>query len=161
MLAEFIANDRPILISYKGELLSPIFVDYPEEKFGGFLPVTDYRDPVNIEEIEANGWMLWPAIRYSYNTTNVDVPRPAPSPPTWMLDTEEACRKYDKGPEDPLCNYGNWNWFGTDDQARDVSARLIYGFRISVLFGLTLTLFSLNFLGDGLRDALDVRRSKD
>ena len=142
MLAEFIANDKPILISYKGELLAPIFVDYPEEKFGGFLPVTDYRDPVNIEEIEANGWMLWPPIRYSYTTANVDIPRPAPSPPTWMLETEEACRKYDKGAEDPLCNYGNWNWFGTDDQARDVSARLIYGFRISVLFGLTLTLFS-------------------
>ena len=142
MLAEFIANDKPILISYKGELLAPIFVDYPEEKFGGFLPVTDYRDPVNIEEIEANGWMLWPPIRYSYTTANVDIPRPAPSPPTWMLETEEACRKYDKGAEDPLCNYGNWNWFGTDDQARDVSARLIYGFRISVIFGLTLTLFS-------------------
>jgi len=142
LFAEFIANDRPILVSYKGELLAPVFVDYPEEKFGGFLPVTDYRDPVNIEEIEANGWMLWPPIRYSYSTTNNSVPRPAPSPPTWMMDTEEACRKYDKGVEDPLCNYGNWNWFGTDDQARDVSARLIYGFRISVLFGLILTLFS-------------------
>lgn len=142
MMAEFIANDKPVLISYKGELLTPIFVDYPEEKFGGFLPVTDYRDPVNIEEIEANGWMLWPPIRYSYRTTNVDVPRPAPSPPTWMLETEEACRKYDQGVSDNLCTYGNWNWFGTDDQARDVSARLIYGFRISVLFGLILTLFS-------------------
>ncbi len=142
LLAEFIANDRPILVSYKGEILMPIFVDYPEEKFGGFLPVTDYRDPVNIEEIEANGWMLWPPIRYSYTTANVDVPRPVPSPPTWMLDTEEACHKYEGGAQDPLCNYGNWNWFGTDDQARDVSARLIYGFRISVLFGLALTLFS-------------------
>lgn len=142
LFAEFIANDRPVLVSYKGELLMPVFVDYPEEKFGGFLPVTDYRDPVNIEEIEANGWMLWPPIRYSYRTTNVDVPRPAPSPPTWMLDTEEACRKYEQGIEDPMCNYGNWNWLGTDDQARDVAARLIYGFRISVLFGLILTLFS-------------------
>ncbi len=142
LFAELIANDRPILISYKGELLSPILVDYPEEKFGGFLPVTDYRDPVNIEEIEANGWMLWPPVRYSYRTTNVDVPRPAPSPPTWMLETDEACRKYDKGAEDPLCTYGNWNWLGTDDQARDVLARVIYGFRISVLFGLILTLLS-------------------
>ena len=142
LFAEFIANDRPIIISYKGELLSPLITDYPEEKFGGFLPVTDYRDPVNIEEIEANGWMLWPPIRYSYQTKNVDVPRPAPSPPTWMLETEEACRKFEQGVEDPLCNYGNWNWLGTDDQARDVVARLIYGFRISVLFGLILTLFS-------------------
>ena len=142
LMANFIANDRPILISYKGELLSPIFTDYPEEKFGGFLPVTDYRDPVNIEEIEANGWMLWPPIRYSFVTTNVDIPRPAPSPPTWMLDTKEACKKYPKGAEDPLCTYGNWNWLGTDDQGRDVVARLIYGFRISILFGLILTLFS-------------------
>ena len=93
LFAEFIANDRPIIVSYKGELLMPVFVDYPEEKFGGFLPVTDYRDPVNIEEIEANGWMLWPPIRYSYRTTNVDVPKPAPSPPTWRLTTEEACRR--------------------------------------------------------------------
>ena len=120
LFAEFIANDRPILVSYKDEILYPVFVDYPEEKFGGFLPVTDYRDPVNIEEIEANGWMLWPPIRYSYTTTNVDVPRPAPSPPTWMLETEEACRKYEQGPDDPLCTYGNYNWLGTDDQARDV-----------------------------------------
>jgi len=142
LCAELIANDRPILVSYKGELLPTFWVDYPEEKFGGFLPVTDYRDPVNIEEIEANGWMLWPPIRYSYRTTNVDVPRPAPSPPTWLLDVEEACKKYPQGKDDPLCNYGNWNWLGTDDQARDVTARLIYGFRISVLFGLILTLLS-------------------
>ena len=142
LIAELIANDRPILVSYKGELLAPVLVDYPEEKFGGFLPVTDYRDPVNIEEIEANGWMLWPPIRYSYRTTNVDVPKPAPSPPTWRLTTEEACKKYELGADDPLCTYGNYNWLGTDDQARDVVARLIYGFRISVLFGLTLTFFS-------------------
>ncbi len=142
LCAEFIANDRPILVSYKGELLAPVFVDYPEEKFGGFLPVTDYRDPVNIEEIEANGWMLWPPIRYSYQTVNADVPRPAPSPPTWRLSTEEACRKFPDGVNDAQCNYGNWNWLGTDDQARDVVARLIYGFRISVLFGLVLTALS-------------------
>ena len=139
LMAEFIANDRPILVSYKGEWLAPVFVDYPEEKFGGFLPVTDYRDPVNIEEIEANGWMLWPPIRYSYDTVNTEVPRPAPSPPSWLLDEEEACRKYEAGDADPRCTFGNLNWLGTDDQARDVLARLIYGFRISVLFGLVLT----------------------
>ncbi|MFD0917041.1 ABC transporter permease [Pseudahrensia aquimaris] len=142
LIAEFIANDKPILVSYKGELLMPVLVDYPEEKFGGFLPVTDYRDPVNIEEIESNGWMLWTPIRYSYRTANVDIPRPAPSPPSWLMDEEETCRKYEKGVDDPLCTFGNKNWLGTDDQARDVVARLIYGFRISVLFGLTLTLFS-------------------
>lgn len=142
LFAELLANDRPLLVSYKGEMLFPVVVDYPEEKFGGFLPVTDYRDPVNIEEIEANGWMIWPPIRYSYSTVNVDVPRPAPSPPTWLLDEEEACRKYEQGAQDPLCTWGNYNWLGTDDQARDVLARVIYGFRISVLFGLALTLVS-------------------
>ncbi|MCL4152510.1 UNVERIFIED_CONTAM: hypothetical protein GTU68_026068 [Idotea baltica] len=118
LFAEFIANDKPLLISYQGELLTPVFVDYPEDKFGGFLPVTDYRDPFVLEEIEANGWILWAPIRYSYRTVNNEIPTPAPSAP--------SC----------------WNWFGTDDQARDVMARLIYGFRISVLFGLTLTIFS-------------------
>ena len=142
LFAELLANDRPLLVSYKGEILAPVLVDYPEEKFGGFLPVTDYRDPVNIEEIEANGWMLWPPLRYSYTTVNVDVPRPAPSPPTWLLETDEACRKYEQGAADPLCTWGNYNWLGTDDQARDVLARVIYGFRISVLFGLALTFAS-------------------
>ena len=70
----FIANDRPILVRYKGELLAPVLFDYPESKFGGFLPVTDYRDPVVLEEIEANGWLLWPPIRYSFNTINKDYP---------------------------------------------------------------------------------------
>lgn len=142
LFAELIANDRPILIMYKGELLSPVFVDYPEEKFGGFLPITDYRDPINYQEITENGWMIWPPIRYSYRTVNLEVPRPAPSPPTWMMETNEACRKYEKQIDDKLCTWGNYNWLGTDDQARDVAARLIYGFRISVLFGLTLTFLS-------------------
>ncbi len=142
LFAEFIANDKPLLISYQGELLTPVFVDYPEDKFGGFLPVTDYRDPFVLEEIEANGWILWPPIRYSYRTVNNEIPTPAPSAPSWMLDKEERCQRYPGGVDDPNCSIGNWNWFGTDDQARDVMARLIYGFRISVLFGLTLTIFS-------------------
>lgn len=142
LFAEFIANDKPLLISYQGEFLTPVFVDYPEEKFGGFLPVTDYRDPFVLEEIEANGWILWPPIRYSYRTVNNEIPTPAPSAPSWMLDKEERCQRYPGGTDDPNCSIGNWNWFGTDDQARDVLARIIYGFRISVLFGLTLTIFS-------------------
>ncbi|WP_306260899.1 ABC transporter permease [Pararhizobium sp. IMCC21322] len=142
LFAEFIANDKPLLVSYQGELLTPVFVDYPEEKFGGFLPVTDYRDPFVLEEIEANGWILWAPIRYSYRTVNNEIPTPAPSAPSWMLDKEERCQRYPGGVDDPNCSIGNWNWFGTDDQARDVMARLIYGFRISVLFGLTLTIFS-------------------
>ena len=73
MGAEFLANDKPILASYKGELLVPVLVNYPEEKFGGFYAVTDYRDPVIQDEIQANGWMVWPPIRYSYNTPNNEI----------------------------------------------------------------------------------------
>jgi len=142
LLAEFIANDRPILVSYKGEILAPVFVDYPEEKFGGFLAVTDYRDPFIQEEIDANGWMLWPPVRYSYQSRNLNPPVPVPAPPSWTMDKEARCANYPLGAEDPGCVIGNWNWLGTDDQARDVFARLLYGFRISVLFGLALTLAS-------------------
>ena len=142
LIAEVIANDRPILAYYNGELLVPFAVDYPEEKFGGFLAVTDYRDPVISEEIEANGWILWPPIRYSYRTVNNDIPQAAPAKPSWLYDKETRCQRYPLGVDDPACNIGNWNWLGTDDQARDVLARVIYGFRISVLFGLILTLGS-------------------
>lgn len=95
LFAEFIANDRPLLVRYKGEMLYPVFVDYPEQKFGGFLAVTDYKDPVNIEEIEKNGWMLWPPVRYSYSTINKDYPRRSgsggmclgyPAPPPWASE---------------------------------------------------------------------------
>ena len=141
LFAEFIANDRPIVASYKGEILWPVFNDYPEEKFGGFLATTDYRDPVISDEIEKNGWILWPAIRYTYRTVNLDLPTPAPSPPTWMLtqaQCEAALKK--RFPDRPgaTCRDLEANWLGTDDAGRDVVARLIYGFRISILFGLTL-----------------------
>ncbi|NBN65772.1 ABC transporter permease subunit [Microvirga tunisiensis] len=142
LVAELITNDRPILVSYKGELLVPVLVDYPEEKFGGFLAVTDYRDPFIQEQIEADGWMLWPPVRYSYRTVNKDIPVPAPAPPSWQMTKEERCARYPLGAEDPNCVMGNWNWLGTDDQGRDILARLIYGFRISVLFGLALTVAS-------------------
>jgi microcin C transport system permease protein len=141
-LAPLIANDRPMLASYKGELLFPLLRDYPEEKFGGFLAVTDFRDMVNQDEINANGWMLWPPIRYSYGTVNRELPVPAPSRPAFRLTDAEACAKYPKGADDPSCVFGNKNWLGTDDQGRDVVARVIYGFRISVAFGLILTFFS-------------------
>ncbi len=142
LFAEFIANDRPLLVSYKGELLAPVLVDYPEEKFGGFFAITNYRDPFIKDEIEANGWILWPPIRYSYQTVNTELPTPAPSPPWWLLEPEERCSAYPLGVEDPGCNFGNLNWLGTDDQGRDVVARLVYGFRISVLFGLVLATVS-------------------
>jgi microcin C transport system permease protein len=119
LFAEFIANERPVLIRYDGAFYMPIFKSYPETAFGGeFETEAEYRDPYVQNQIAEKGWMIWPPIRFSHNTINLTLTRPAPSPPT--AD----------------------NWLGTDDQGRDVLARLIYGFRISVLFGLTLTLVS-------------------
>jgi microcin C transport system permease protein len=145
LFAEFLANDRPLIVRYKNETLYPVFVDYPEEKFGGFLARTDYRDPVIVKEIADNGWAIWPPIRFSYRTVNLEVPTPAPSAPTWRL-RDEQCRaaaaklEANRG-RDPAtlgCRDIESNWLGTDDQGRDVLARLIYGFRLSVLFGLIL-----------------------
>lgn len=117
--AEFVANDKPLLINYDGGFYTPIFQNYPETTFGGdFETEADYRDPYVDELITANGWMIWPPIRFSYDTINYNLPTPAPS----GLTSE--------------------NIFGTDDQGRDVAARVIYGFRISVLFGLILTIIS-------------------
>jgi microcin C transport system permease protein len=86
--------------------------------------------------------MIWPPIRYSYNTVNNELPSPAPSRPAFEMSREEACAKYPQGVSDPNCVFGNLNWLGTDDQGRDVVARLVYGFRISVFFGLVLTFVS-------------------
>ncbi len=117
--AELIANDKPLLVRFDGAFYLPIFVSYPETVFGGeFETQTDYRDPYIQELIDQKGWAVWPPIRFSYRTIDFDLPVPAPSPPS------------------------RTHWLGTDDQARDVLARAIYGFRISVLFGLILTLFS-------------------
>jgi len=119
LLAEFVANDRPLLVSYDGHFYFPILRSYPETEFGGFLASeADYSDPEVQALIREKGWLVWPPIPYADDTVVRDMPGPAPSPPTWQ------------------------NWLGTDDQARDVTARLIYGFRISVLFGLTLTVLS-------------------
>ncbi|MGF1649617.1 MAG: ABC transporter permease [Hyphomicrobiaceae bacterium] len=149
IFAEVIANDKPILVRYNGEWLFPVLVDYPEEKFGGFLAVTDYKDPFIQDEINANGWMVWPLVRYSYRSINKDFPRLEasdgrclgfPAPPPWATNLRPC-----DAPPDQVARYmtwGNTNWLGTDDQGRDVVARLIYGFRISVLFGLILTVFA-------------------
>ncbi|MGH6812931.1 MAG: ABC transporter permease [Methylocella sp.] len=145
LFSEFIANDRPLLVAYKGEILLPILHDYPEEKFGGFLARTDYRDQVIAKEIAEHGFMLWPPIRYSYKTINRQLPVPAPSPPTWMLSEAQcraAAKRFDKGQPNGDCKDIEWNWLGTDDQGRDVLARLLYGFRLSILFGLTLAAIS-------------------
>ena len=119
LFAELIANDRPLLIRYQQDWFMPVWFSYAETEFGGDLELeADYRDPYIIDLIEQDGWILWPLVRYSYDSINYSPPSPAPSPPT------------------------SENWLGTDDQARDVVARLIYGFRISVLFGLVLTIAS-------------------
>ncbi len=143
MCAEFIANDRPLMIRFEGRTYFPVFVSYPETAFGGeFETAADYRDPYLRKLIaEKGGTVIWPPIRYSYNTHNLDLPTPAPSPPTWML-TEEQCKTVAQKKGVSGCSGLEYNWLGTDDQGFDVVARMIYGFRISVLFGLILSLIS-------------------
>ena len=143
LCAEFIANDKPILVEYEGQYYFPIFQAYPETDFGGvFETEADYRDPVVQELItEKGGWMLWPPIRFSYNTQNKNPPMAFPVKPTWLL-TDKDCEAAKERGFHPCDSELEWNWLGTDDQGRDVVARIIYGFRISVLFGLVLTLFS-------------------
>ena len=120
LFAEFIANDRPLVIRFDGHWYFPVLQDYSEDTFGAdFMPIeADYTDPELVDAINAKGWMIWPAIPFSYDTIVKNLPQPAPSPPTWT------------------------NLLGTDDEARDVLARVIYGFRLSVLFGFTLTIIS-------------------
>jgi microcin C transport system permease protein len=117
LFAEFIANDRPLLIRFDGHWYVPVLHDYAEDTFGAdFLPTeADYTDPDVQHAIAQHGWALWPPLPFHYDTTVKDLSHPSPAPPSWR---------------DPL---------GTDDQARDVLARVIYGFRLSVLFGFTLT----------------------
>ena len=141
LLANFIANDRPLLVAYKGELLFPVLYDYPEARFGGFYAFTDYRDPFIQDEIKANGWMVWPPIRFSYNTKDETLLR-ALQPPSWMMSAEDNCQRLPLGVADANCGLGTYHWLGTDGNGKDVLARLIYGFRVSVLFGLTLTIIS-------------------
>tara|TARA_B100001123_G_scaffold448168_1_gene608137 strand:- start:631 stop:1662 length:1032 start_codon:yes stop_codon:yes gene_type:complete len=120
LFADFIANDKPLLIKFDNHYYFPILVNYPEIMFkGDFETEADYRDPYVQDLINKKGWMVWPLIPYSYDTIIRDLEEPAPAPPSKK------------------------NWLGTDDQARDVVARLIYGFRISILFGITLTFFSM------------------
>lgn len=117
--ANLIANNKPLLAMYDHQLYMPFLKSYPETTFGGeFQTEADYRDPYVQELIAKNGWMIWPPVRYGYSTINYDIPTPAPAPPS-----------------------GD-NWLGTDDQGRDVFARVIYGLRISILFGIALTVFS-------------------
>lgn len=119
MFAEFLANDKPLLVSYEGKWYMPILQTYPETQWGGkFQTATNYRDSYVKKLIEKKGWMIFPPIPFSISTVNFNLEEPAPSPPS------------------------RENWLGTDDQGRDVLARLIYGFRVSIFFGLILTFFS-------------------
>lgn len=120
LFAELIANDKPIILQYDGQWYFPMLVDYPETEFGGFLPTrTDYLDPFVQQQIKQQGWALWPIIPFSYQTLDMNMTRPSPAPPD------------------------SRHWLGTDDQGRDVTARVIYGFRLSVAFALVLTAGSL------------------
>jgi microcin C transport system permease protein len=143
LFAEFIANDRPYYISFEGKSYFPALVNYPETAFGGdFETTADYRDPYLQKLIaDKGGYMLWPPIRFSYDTHNLDLPTPAPSKPTWLL-TEAECKSIVEKKQLTGCRDLEYNWLGTDDQGRDVVARMIYGFRVSVLFGLLLTVIS-------------------
>jgi microcin C transport system permease protein len=119
LVAEVVANDRPLLVRYDGRFYVPVLVAYPETTFGGQFPTEAvYRDPYVRRLITERGWMVWPPVPYRHDTINYELAVPAPAPPS------------------------RDNWLGTDDQARDLLARLIYGFRVSVLFGLALTLAS-------------------
>lgn len=118
--AELIANDKPILMTYRGSLYTPVLFEYPETAFGGdFETEADYRDPyVRDLIVRGGGWALWPLVPFSYDTIDYEIGGPAPSPPSWH------------------------HLMGTDNQARDVFALTLYGFRLSVTFGLILTLLS-------------------
>ncbi len=119
LCAEFIANDKPIMLYHDESLYFPVFFAYSEKTFGGtFDTEADYRDPFVQDLILEKGWMLWPPIRFSFDTINYNLEVPAPAPP---------------GPE---------NWLGTDDHAKDLIAQIIYGLRTSLLFGMLLTLLS-------------------
>lgn len=117
LFAEVLSNDRPLVVHYQGQFYFPIAKEYAETTFGGdFVTEADYNDPFVREKLSGNGnWAWYPLNRYSYNTINYYAEHPNPAPPSRQ------------------------NWLGTDDRGRDVLARLIYGFRISVLFGLALT----------------------
>ncbi|MBP8006549.1 MAG: ABC transporter permease [Acinetobacter sp.] len=117
LAAEFIANDKPLIVKYQDSFYFPVFKDYPETTYGGvFETATDYQDPAVRELISAHGWMLTPIVPFSFQTPNLDLTVPVPSKPTAQ------------------------NWLGTDDQGRDVLARVLYGLRVSLLFGFALTI---------------------
>jgi microcin C transport system permease protein len=142
LFAEFIANDKPIYIRVEGKSYFPIFVTYPDTDFGDiFGTAADYRDPhLQAYLAEHHATQIWPPIPFSFNTIVSRPPSPFPSKPTWLL-TKADCEFAAKNGYGQ-CGTLEYNWLGTDDVGRDVLARLIYGFRVSALFGLVLTVIS-------------------
>jgi len=119
LFSELIANERPLIVSYEGEIHFPVLFMYPETCFGGiFQTEARYRDSSVQDLIYRNGWMIWPPVRFSYDTINLEATGPFPSPPS------------------------NENILGTDDAGRDIFSRILYGYRVSVFFGLCLAAFS-------------------
>ena len=147
LFAEFVANDKPIYIHVNGQSFFPAVVTYPDTAFAKtpdpllFGTAADYRDDYLMGLItKENGTVIWPPIKFAYNTQVSKPPSPFPSKPTWMLNEKDCDFAAKNG--FAKCNEVETNWLGTDDGGRDVVARLIYGFRISVLFGLALTIIS-------------------
>ena len=119
LVADFMANDVPLVVWYSGRPYFPVFATFTEKVYGGeFETAADYRDPHVQQLIQAHGWTIWPPVRFSYSTINYDLPSPAPSPPTVQ------------------------NLLGTDENGRDILATILYGLRISILFGFSLTILS-------------------
>jgi microcin C transport system permease protein len=147
LFAEFIANDKPIYIHVNGHSYFPAVVTYPDTAFAKapdpnlFGTAADYRDDYLMGLItKEGGIVVWPLVRFSYNTQVSKPPSPFPSKPTWLLNAKDC--EFAVKNNFAKCGELESNWLGTDDGGRDVVARLIYGFRISVLFGLVLTIVS-------------------
>jgi len=147
LFAEFVANDRPIYIHVNGQSFFPAVVTYPDTAFAKapdpnlFGTAADYRDDYLLGLInKEGGTIVWPLVRFAYNTQVSKPPSPFPSKPTWLLNDKDCAFAANNG--FAKCGEVETNWLGTDDGGRDVVARLIYGFRISVLFGLCLTIVS-------------------
>ena len=119
LFAELLANDKPLILSYKGNLYFPLFNDYTDEDFGGDFPVSvDYKDKLIVDNIQKNGWAVWPVIPFSFNTVDYDLQAPTPSAPSSV------------------------HWLGTDDEGRDILVRILYGVRLSIIFAFLLTFVS-------------------
>jgi microcin C transport system permease protein len=151
LFAEVLVNDRPLFVRLDGQSFYPVLFNYSEKQLGGeFETPADFKDAFLLDHFEERkATVLWPLIRYNSSATVKDPLTPFPSAPTWMQRDKlpdcaaaEAMPRGQRPQGSSYCAFGNWNWLGTDDQGRDVVARIVYGFRISVLFGLALTLVS-------------------